>query len=180
MKPSFKYIYEKYFKPLCFTANRYVIDEGDGEDIVCKLMLRLWERWDNFGEDEEKIKAWLYIGLRNACLNFISIQKTRNKIRLPLLEDSVQSIEATIIHAEVLISLTNCLDKLPPKCQKICRAWMNADRGSHNKLANELGISIYTYWNHVQKATNLIKMQMGLSYNMHFADHNFYRKKKAK
>lgn len=174
MKPTFKYIHDTYFKRLCFMANRYVHDEKEGEDIVSQLMMRLWERWKDF-QEEEKIKAFLYISLRNACLNFIVTKNRENNKRLPLLEDSTESIEANIIHAEVLNELHLCIEKLPPQCQKVCKAWMNCKKGEAKRAAQELGLSINTFWSQLQKARALMQMHMKLPYNENYTN-SYYKK----
>ncbi|HWV64832.1 sigma-70 family RNA polymerase sigma factor, partial [Chitinophaga sp.] len=71
-------LYEKYYKGLVYFARQIVDHAGEAEDIVQECMVKLFNRRGDF-EELSKIKSFLYVSVRNACLNYLK-QQDRQRI----------------------------------------------------------------------------------------------------
>ena len=58
-------IFQQYYRPLCLYATHYLHDIDEAEDVVQDCFVKLISR----SIMPENIKAFLYISVRNACID---------------------------------------------------------------------------------------------------------------
>lgn len=138
-----------------------ILSKEDAQDIVGDSFVKLWKLHENFAS-MQKIKAFLYITTKHACLNFIkqSERNARNHSELvhtlPKKEDHVLT---EITKAEVLREVHAAIESLPPQCRKIVR--MSFVQGMKNdEIAAELRLSVNTVKNQKARAITLLKMKL--------------------
>ena len=73
---AFTKVYNIYYPRLCYFAYKLTDNEGEGQDIVAESFSKLWNLHANF-ESITNIKAFLYITVRNNCLNFLKFTDRR-------------------------------------------------------------------------------------------------------
>ena len=155
-----------YFKPLLHFARALIRDKCESEDIVVTTILKLWKLRTNF-DTEQNIKAFLYISVRNACLNYLhKVKKCRNAYKAihylegPLTDtDLVRMPDPRIIGKEILIQLLNdAIAKLPPTMKAILESMMEGH--SNKQISQKMKISEATIRVHKARAIKMIKMRL--------------------
>lgn len=63
-------IFQQYYRPLCLYATHYLHDIDEAEDVVQDCFVKLISR----SIMPENIKAFLYISVRNACIDRLRCQ----------------------------------------------------------------------------------------------------------
>lgn len=162
---AFGEIFRQFQPAMVFFANRLLFNIGIhyAEEIVQDVFIKFYDRKDSF-TSLEKIRAFLYITTKNACLDRISKeqiqQKRYNKFMESFHEEDDSSVVREIIYAEVLREVSMAIDTLPPKCREIMERFFVHGMDA-KEIANELGITISTVNN--QKARAISILQKGLS-----------------
>lgn len=74
----FKEIFELYYLPVKSYASRYVENSEIVEDFVQDAFLRVWEKRKDFCF-LPAIKSFLYLSVRNACLDYLRHQQVQRR-----------------------------------------------------------------------------------------------------
>lgn len=139
-----EYIFNKYYQALCYFAFQYLNDDETAEDIVQDIFTGLIEKPRIF-DTPYHIKNFLYQSTKNACLNHIKKEKSKEKYN-DFIKNSHQDeedYERKIIATEVFRELKEVTDSLPEECRKVYE--LSYFGGLDNQaIADELGISINT------------------------------------
>lgn len=137
-------IFKEYYAPLCYFAARYVSDEIAVEDLVQDVFASLLEKKQRF-ESELHLKNYLYISVKNACLN--SIRRGNSKERYVMAGEVEHRVEESfvqnIVATEVYKELAAAVAALPPECRKVFETCY-FEGLDNEKAAQKLGISIFT------------------------------------
>lgn len=150
-------VFKTYYAPLCYFASNYIKEEGVVEDLVQDLFTSLIEKKPRF-QSELHLKNFLYISVKNACLNHIRHSNSRERYlkaseNLYEEDDSlVQHIIATEVYKELAAALAN----LPNECRKVFEACY-FEGLDNEKAAEKLGISIFTVKAQKARGKKLLK-----------------------
>ena len=154
-------IFKQFYPPLCLFAVRILHDRPAAEDIVGETFVKLWNRRADF-ENIQKIKAFLYVTTRNACLNFLK-QMKREKLSKQQLAwisgDQEGSILNEIVRNEVLMEINREIENLPEQCRKIFKM-IFYDGKKNREIANTLNISVHTVKNQRARALQLLRLKL--------------------
>ncbi len=71
-------IYRKFFPVLMSFSSNYIDQPGVCEDIIQDVFIELWERRESFNKFNS-IKSFLYISVKNRCLNYLKHKKVEEK-----------------------------------------------------------------------------------------------------
>lgn len=120
---AFEIYFNYYKKPLTFFAQSILkYHHETAEEIVSDTFLKLWDRRQDF-ETVQKIKAFLYIVTKNACLTFLNSSYVNKHVTLEnLSEDALiedPEIFAHLIRAETLTILSHEVEKLTATQKRI-------------------------------------------------------------
>ncbi len=66
---SYRLIFNELYPVMCLFSKKFLTDSDDAEDIVQEVFIELWNQHAKF-ESFEQIKAFLYLSIKNRCLNF--------------------------------------------------------------------------------------------------------------
>jgi RNA polymerase sigma-70 factor (ECF subfamily) len=150
-----------YYNPLCLFADRLLVDKAAAEDIVGEAFVKLWNKRTNF-ETLQNVKAFMYITVRNACLNHLKQAKRESlskKQMAYLTGDKEEFILNEMIRAEVLKEIMNEVNNLPEQCGKVLR--LGYLEGLKNQeIADLLKISVHTVKNQKARAIQLLKIRL--------------------
>ena len=143
----FKYLFDKYYTPLRYFAERLINDSAEAEDIISHTFVKFWKHCGNF-ETEANIRAFLYITVRNNCFNFLKSRQRLEKGKkelvavLPSAEDLALS-ERFIIETGFLKVVHEHIQNLPEKCKEIFLLTYFEGMKA-NEIARLLNISVST------------------------------------
>ncbi|HTN05987.1 RNA polymerase sigma-70 factor [Agriterribacter sp.] len=159
-------VFNQYYNSLCFFANRIINDQPAAEDIVEDLFLRLWEKEPDFNQ-HKNLKAALYIGVKNACLDYIKKQKNlrskTNALTYLLQQEQEDYVLNEITRAEVLREVYTEMQKLPPECRKVMQLYYRHGL-DHKNISAKLGVTVSTVKNQKARGLKILKKKLGTSF----------------
>lgn len=155
---AFAHIFDLHYRPLCYFARRILGDQTEAEDVVSEVLVRLWEKADYF-ENLNSIKGFLYISIKNLCLDRL---KQQHRQRASLLDymyvtDTDGSIDDFVmLESEILAQIYEEIEQLPTKAREIFK--LIFFQGSKtDEVASRLGISVKTVRNQKSRAIQLLQ-----------------------
>src|SRR5438105_5864972 len=111
---AFDDLFDMFYPALCYFAERLIDNRQEGEDIVLDTFQKLYVRREHF-ETMPNIKAFLYITVRNTCLNYLRYRETQRKHTRELIENIPDKFEEDAerlrIRTEVLRSIYAQIEK---------------------------------------------------------------------
>jgi len=157
---AFDFLFKDLYAPLCFFAHKMIHSEMESEELVQSAFVTLWEKHTQF-DSLLKIKAFLYIAVKNAALNWIKKKNNQSKAFQYLLESDLHEevIVEKIIYAEVLYALEDAIDNLPEKCRNVIRL-SYIDEKSSKEIADLTGVSVSTVDNQRARGVKLLKKSL--------------------
>ena len=149
-------IFQMYYRELAYFASRVLKDQTAAEDVVQDVFVSLFERGIPV-EEEDDLKAYLYVVVRNRCLDQIKHLKVVEKHRQEgeEQEPSQDSVLASIIETETLWILKREIDLLPVECAKVMRLFLFGYNST--EIAQQLGIEPSTVRAQKQRGILLLK-----------------------
>jgi RNA polymerase sigma-70 factor (family 1) len=156
---AFDLLFDMFFPALCYFANKLIEERQEAEDIVLDTFQKLWARREHF-ETMPNIKAFLYITVRNTCLNYLRYRETqrkRTREMIKLMPDRFEEdAEQQRIRAEVMKNIYSEIEKLPKKCREVFELYYFEGLKA-NEIAEQLQISESTVRNQKVRALQLLK-----------------------
>lgn len=153
---DFDSIFQRYYEPLYFFARHFVDDAEECRDLVMAVFEDLWLHMDKV--ENGAAKAWLFINLRNKCLDHQrKLKRQRQYTAAAILLDNTW-IEDTdpVEQQERERIIQQRLHALPDNTRRIFEACY-VDGKKYKEVAQELGISISTVKKHIVKALKIVK-----------------------
>lgn len=145
---SYRLLFEMLYPGLCLFSKKFVYNYDDAEDIVQEVFIALWNQWTKF-ESKEHIKAFLYLSIKNKCLNFKKHLSIKEKYFNNVMTDGEDIYEELVIESEVAQNISNAINKLPEK-QIIILSMQGL---TNNEIAKDMQTSI-----------NTVKLQKKIAY----------------
>ena len=144
-------IFENLYSILCSFANKYLFDNDESEDICQEVFIELWKQKEKF-ENYDQIKAFLYLSVKNKCLNVLKHQKVKDKFKTSdSSTDNDIYFEEQIIKAEVVSTIYQSINRLSKQRREIIILSMQGLK--NNEIAENLNVSV-----------NTIKLQKKIAY----------------
>jgi RNA polymerase sigma-70 factor (ECF subfamily) len=150
---GFELLYNRYYKPLCSHALRFVYSKDIAEDIIAEVFYNVWKNkvYENISVS---FRSYLFTAVRNRC--FLYLQQEYGKTTT--LENSpFQFPETGVAPDQILFyddlqkQIEQAIDQLPPQCQKVFM--MNRFEGKkYKEIADELQVALKTVEAHINKA----------------------------
>ena len=128
---AYVFLFEQYYNRLYRFAANYLRDPKAAHDIVQDLFMDLLEKSEVLNITTS-VKAYLFVMVRNRCLNFL-----RN---LKIKDSYIQNVLDAIDEGSVLDELQVIVDKMPPGMKEVFRLRVTEDY-KFKEIAEKLGIS---------------------------------------
>lgn len=159
---AFDKIFRIHNPALIFFANKFLInfDLANSQEIVLDSFLKLYDRRQSF-ISLASIKAFLYISVKNGCLNTIEKEKVRLKRFDRYTQDfdeSEDNVLSKIVHAELLQELHGAIELLPAQYKLIMHKIV--DGKTPMEISKELDIPISTVNTQKSRAISLMKKNL--------------------
>lgn len=156
---ALKELFNRYNDPLIYFVNRIINNKEVTLDIVSDAFVKLLIRKEDF-HSITQVKAFLYVSARNASLNNLQTHKHIVKTSfqyLQLLEkEDDNEVQNSILETELLTSIYEAMDKLPPRARSIFN--LRYIEGLTTKeIAKQLNVSNHTIANEIFRARTLLK-----------------------
>jgi RNA polymerase sigma-70 factor (ECF subfamily) len=147
---AFSQLFDKFYTPLCFFANKYVADMDLSRSLVQQVFVDLWVKREKLNVHSSP-KSYLYHSVKNRSIDYLR----KEKKNIPV-NESCENIELIpfrdlVEEAELNDKINKAINKLPDKCREIfilCRF----ENLKYSDIAKKLNISVKT-----------VEMQMGIA-----------------
>ncbi len=149
-KESYRLLFNLLYPSMCLYAKKFLGDYDDAEDITQEVFIELWHQRAKF-ESLNQIKAFLYLSIKNRCLNFQKHLTIKENYSKTILGSHEQLFEEFIIEAEVVQQINNAIINLPEQRKQIIL--LSIQGLKNNEIAESLQISI-----------NTVKLQKKIAY----------------
>lgn len=113
-------LFHEHYHPLVRFAEGMIFDPQLAEDLVQSLFIHLWENAANINI-KSSLKAYLFMAVRNRCLNSLKEVKIRDRNELLYLEGLLNSDSNEELDPKMLDKLNSSLTKLPEKMVEIVK-----------------------------------------------------------
>jgi len=159
---ALRHYFDIYKERLLYFANSLLKNHpGVAEEIVSESFVKLWSKRVDF-EQEDKLKAFLYIVTKNACFTYLSSCQAQRYVDMEISEDTLfeePEVYAKMIRAELLGQLDREIDKLPFSQKKIVKLSYYED-SSVQDISNELGMSTNAVYTNYSRAIARLRQSM--------------------
>jgi RNA polymerase sigma-70 factor (ECF subfamily) len=135
---AYKRLFELYYSSLVMFAAKYLRDTDLAEDLVQDVIYDFWKQRQHLSE-LSSLKSWLYISVRNRCINYLEHDKVKKKYLQLNGEAEADFFLSQIIEEEVYLALKQAIDILPPKIRTIF--YLILERKTNAEIASLLGIT---------------------------------------
>lgn len=157
-------LYFNWFKKRLIYFSRMLLQHNDevAEEIVLDVFVKCWERRSAFSSPE-KVKAFLYIAVKNACLTYLQSAHNRKCILQEEYDEDAlvaqPEIYAQMIRADVMAVLANEVQKLTPLQQKIVKMSYEEDC-KPEEIAHQLQMNPNAVYVNYSRAIKSLKKEM--------------------
>lgn len=143
---EFAKVFNHFYSTLVYFASQIVGEENDAEDIVVIMFEKLWKIRAEFTEPN-KIKAFLYVSIKNACYNRLRAIKVRylSHAEIKHLSDSHYQdfVFGAMVKSELLMNVYHRLKQLSPQQLEIIKLKF-VEGKRNNEIADMLHLSVST------------------------------------
>ena len=154
---AFETLFQEFYPSLCVFALHYVEDATVAEDIAQEAFVKLWEK-RNVYESIPCLKTFLYVSVKNLCLNYIRDRKETIDYTSPVVEKQEFTFENKLIEEETYRILTSAVNALPPQSAKIIK--LSLDGKQLKEISEILNISVNTVKTLKYNAINILKTSL--------------------
>ena len=151
-------LFKRYHRVLLYFARSMVHEQEAAEEIVSDSFVKLWRRRDAF-ENADKIKAFLYIVTKNACLNYVQSAHVRQEIdheAIHLLESAEPETYVRLVRAELMQQIYEEVMKLPEKQREVFRLTYFEDLTT-DEIAGRLGMTTTAIFANRSRASEALR-----------------------
>lgn len=150
---GFELLYNRYYKPLCSHAVRFVYAKDVAEDIISEIFYSIWKN-KTFLNITTSFRAYLFTAVRNRCFLYLQQEygKTSSFENTPFqFPDSNVAPDQILFYDDLQKQIELAISTLPPQCQKVFL--MNRYEGKkYKEIADELQLALKTVEAHINKA----------------------------
>lgn len=159
---SFDILYDRYAGKLTANLLRLLKSPELTEEILQELFLKIWETRNQI-DPEKSFRSYLFRIAHNMVY-----QTFRESARQRRLEDYLMAstsgytnaLEEGIHHKEMEALFRQAIEKLPPKRREVYKLF-KLEGKSYEEISQQLQISASTINDHLQKANQFLKSQIG-------------------
>lgn len=165
---AFHQLYIEYYSSLCIYAKNFTRNKEIAEEVVQDVFISIWEHKGHLNI-ESSLKSFLFISVRNGCLNHLKHLLVVNKFNLyytQLLKDaqdlfnvSQETGDSLLMANELEEKIFKEIELLPEQCRRIF-IMSRFDCLTHQEIADKLGVTINTV--HRQTSIALEKLRLAL------------------
>ncbi len=157
----YKSLFQTYYTPLTYFANKYVKNIEVAKELVQELFVKLFEKRYALAIDTS-FKSYLYKSIYNSCINYlnqISIRENHHHKIKDQKNDLIEFSEDEIYRIELEQRIYNEIEKLPAQCKRIFK--MNRFEGlSNGDIAEQLNLSKRTVETQISKALKILRKKL--------------------
>ncbi len=152
------YVYNLYYKSLCYFANQFTDDSTVSEDLVMDAFVSFLKKKPVF-DSLTALKSYLYKAVQNSCIDMARTKKRHGKSHQKiqyLSPETVENVEQTVIVSEVLNAIYTSIGLLPEKYRNVVYLAL-VDGMDNEEIAKQTGLAYQTVRNHKSAGIKLLR-----------------------
>lgn len=157
---EFERIFNEYWHRLYAFAYNILREKQASEDCIQNVFVDYWKRSKSL--EILNTKAYLFQAVKYQCAKILVIQKRFNygmDLTEIIAEPEAHTEEKIQLEQELIKELHEKIKLLPEKCQKVFR-YSKFDKKTNKEIASELGVSVSTVENHMNKALRFLRKSL--------------------
>ncbi|MDN5202428.1 RNA polymerase sigma-70 factor [Fulvivirgaceae bacterium BMA10] len=159
---SFKSLFDEFYLPLVKFANSYLFNWHEAEDVVQSVFIKIWEK-ANVLTIEKSFDAYLYMAVKNNCLNRLESIQIKDKYNILFVEALAKgSEENQKINVSQEEELRKAIKKLPPQIRKIIKLKYTQNK-KISDISKILNISENSVKTQLRRGKSKLKMSLEVS-----------------
>ena len=149
-------LFDRYYRPLCVYAMKYLDDIHIAEDIVQEVFIRFWEG-KIYKNIKGSLKNYLFVSVRNRSVNYLksSLNVKTEYIKHLNEEFAFEQFDDDQI-VEKKQKLYREIEKLPPQSKKVLKLIV-FEKLKYKEVSEELDISLNTVKTHFSRALKQLR-----------------------
>lgn len=156
---AFNTLFTRYYKKLCFYAERITHNGDQAEEVVQELFIRIWENRKTI-EVDKSVKAYLYRSTYNRSVNALrSLKKFEVVEEEKISEKSYQCADNDILYFELEVRLFEIIDSFSEK-QRNVFIMKRFDNRSYKEIAAELSMSERMVEKYLSKSLSALRQAL--------------------
>lgn len=161
--PEFKKMFERHFPAMSGLASRILKSEERGKDVAQEAFVKLWEKDDEEFADQSALRAYLYVLVKNACIDRLRKEKKNQQTSIEegLTVQSEQFLNE-ILREETYQLLYNAIQELSPQAEEVVRLTMQGF--TNQEIADQLDVTINTVKTVKKRAYKSLREKLGYQY----------------
>jgi len=152
---SYNQLFLRYYSRLCAFVYGITQSSSASEDVVQELFIRLWINRTKL-EINESVSGYLYRSSKNAALNHLRSEKSRQKSVQNMPVQELQTDDNLIEQVEFSAALYQCIEQLPERSREVFKM-SRIDGLKQQEISDQLGISVKTIKNQIWKSLQYLK-----------------------
>ncbi len=120
---AFDAVFERWYRKLCYFANKIINEQAAAKDIVTDSFVKLWIKKKEFSSIDH-LEAFIFKTIKNSCLDHLHKNEYRTKIEKevvksgPVTEDAIAK---KYFQSEIIEALYSQINQLPERTQQVFR-----------------------------------------------------------
>ncbi len=156
----FEELFLTYYSPLVEYAYQYV-DEDDAQELVQDLMMYIWEERKRL-MITTSLKSYLFVSVKNRCLNAIRNQKYRQRVKAKLYdylsENQLDDPDFYMVN-ELGEKINQAISELPANYRTTFEM-SRLEELSNAQIASVLDISIKTVEYRISRSLKILRIKL--------------------
>lgn len=154
-------VYRQYAGTLRYFAEQLVKNQAVAEDIATEALVKAFRKHAAF-ESLDKFRAYLYISVNNAALDYLKTRKrhlaAHEEIKY-ISPEEMEDVELLYIKAESIRALHNAINELPNQTRKVI-TMLYIEEKRLSEIAAELNLSYNTVQNYRARGIELLQNKL--------------------
>ncbi len=152
-KNDIEQLFKQHYNKMYNLARSFLYDVDESKDVVSEVFTHLLQEQIVLHSKSEE--AYLMRCIRNRCLNLIAHKSMRDKVKHMLIDDkSILLYEEDNERVNLIMQI---IDKLEPPIRKQILILRFLQEMSYQGIAEEIGVSRVTVYNHLSQAMDYIR-----------------------
>lgn len=149
---AFDALFVKYYKMLCVNAYWFLQNDQEAKDLVQTFFMDIWDRKLYLRFNEDDIKGYLHMAVKNRCLNLLKQQKMQSVHHEAFTHLRQDDAEAPDYYNRLHASLK---DMSGHKRMAVQMVYIQGKR--YQEAAEEMGISINSLKTHLKRGLQFLR-----------------------